>query len=640
MENILIFVDHEVDIPAVVEFCRENPRTRLIALNTMVMWELEKKNLEYSIPADHFDAHELRLLRENLYERTEQICDRLDELYINSIPEYTDGRHPPDHAFFHAIKCALNTLCSNLIYIGRTVDAIQPDRIILFQPSYHEIPFDYLLDPGKHFLFPRLIEIFTSVRSISLDVQASEKGTVSLLTPALISRQSLLRWILKIKAGVRTVKTQWRFSFQFRKSQSADDVRERLIPPLKICVKNLGASVGQFTRFMRLAKIGEVVDIDRVIGTGTTPSGEDRDGAFEKFWNEIQADGELNSLFTFEGIELFPVLREYLHFLFKSGLEQIEETTKGTAGFVSRNRPDAFLLPTITHFNSWAAAMVFRESGIPVVTWQHGSYAMFDPHTQPVHYDIKNADHFLVFGEGVRSSYFDEAKRWETEIKPVGSIDLDEIEIGKKSYGIAGRGDSEAAVKTVLIPLRCLDSGSHMPVIGDSYLTYPIAPYWHELKKMLLMFRDFSELRFILKLYSHNSLEDNPIIGFLQANDVKNVEVKDRPKFKSLLPKADLVIIDWPYTTLLESAKSGIPIICFKKNWELRDGVEELIERRCFITDDLNELSDLLDEFKRGTLPIRVGEDLLRLYGTHFGKGTCISRAVGSLVRIAESQRK
>ena len=75
---------------------------------------------------------------------------------------------------------------------------------------------------------------------------------------------------------------------------------------------------------------------------------------------------------------------------------------------------------------------------------------MFSPFTQPIYYDIMPADYFIVFGNGIKKVYENEAKKYFTEIIPVGSIPLDKIKgnIRRKSkINIAND-------KIIVMPLR------------------------------------------------------------------------------------------------------------------------------------------------------------------------------------------
>ena len=108
----------------------------------------------------------------------------------------------------------------------------------------------------------------------------------------------------------------------------------------------------------------------------------------------------------------------------------------------------------------------------------------------------------------------------------------------------------------------------------------------------------------------------------------------------NLLPAADLIIIDWPYTTLLEAARTNLPIICHKSFWRLRAGVEDLIKKRCFVADTMEDFRALLKKYLNNELPILKNDELLRRYGTLYNDGKSIQRAIKNLTRIAFQQKR
>lgn len=263
------------------------------------------------------------------------------------------------------------------------------------------------------------------------------------------------------------------------------------------------------------------------------------------------------------------------------------------------------------------------------MVWQHGSYAMFDPHTQPKYCDIKNADYFLCFGEGVKQAYKDEAKQYKTQIVPVGSSSLDQLEVNQVISNPTKK-QKYSTMKKVIMPLRGID----VSYLGDSYQIYPPDIYWIELQKVLTLFKEFPNTEFILKLYPANNLYDNPLINFLKTNKIKNVTLKTRPGFAFLLKKVDLIIIDWPYTTLLEGAKTNLPIICYQRYWMLREGVENLLRKRCYMSKNIETLRAFLKKFYRGTMTALKNEELLRQFGTYKNDGQSCLRTIEMMRKI------
>jgi len=182
----------------------------------------------------------------------------------------------------------------------------------------------------------------------------------------------------------------------------------------------------------------------------------------------------------------------------------------------------------------------------------------------------------------------------------------------------------------VLVPLR----GLNIPIIGDSYQSYPLDLYWRELQQMLTTFAEFPQLQFTLKLYPANTPLDNPIRDFVKTRGIKNVCMKYLRGFTKLLPGADLVVLDWPYSTLLEAISTPVPVICYRKHWPLRSGVGEMMSKRCFLAGCPEELNGFLRQYADGCLPVLDDRTLLREFGTNEDDGESLTRGLLALQGI------
>jgi len=101
-----------------------------------------------------------------------------------------------------------------------------------------------------------------------------------------------------------------------------------------------------------------------------------------------------------------------------------------------------------------------------------------------------------------------------------------------------------------------------------------------------------------------------------------------------VLPEADMVLLDWPYSTLLEAVCTDLPIICYERNWPLRDGVGQMIAKRCFLADNPDELEAILTKYCAGDLPVLTDRTLLGQYGNQGDDGGSIRRGIRQLDRI------
>jgi len=633
IKNIM-FVERERNVDEAVCHCEREDNNLIVALNSMVMWRLEKRGVPYKIPYDYYDMDELFYLKEDLYERTEQVCDYIDRRIFEFIPFFEEKQLKPAHALFHPIKCTLNALCQELLNIVRVLQSENPERVMVFEPPPERPNIILNLDPVRTNTYSKLISAALEKYNIS-EIIVEDKGSKEFSQSGIYEKirnasQRVYDFLKSLPPVIKVVRGQACESI--RNSKFDKELNINYFP--RVLVFKSTYSVDMMAEYIKARQAGKIVEFEKFRFHHKKKFRLELGDGVDKLWRSLERDADFNRLFTFEEINLIPTISKYLHYLLSRGLFEVADIYEKTNSILENESVDIFLLPTVTYPRDWASAMSCKNNGVAVVTWQHGSYGMFDPHTQPIYYDIRNADFFFVFGEGVKNAYLEEGKSWNTEIIPIGCCRLDQIHIEKNDRTNIHKKDGPC-VKTILVPLR----GLNIPIIGDSYQTYPLDVYWRELTKVLELFSKFPQIRFVLKLYPANTLKDNPLLDFLKTKGIENVVVKRRPRFAKLLSIADLIIIDWPYSTLLEATKTSIPIICYKKFWRLRPGVEDLIKKRCFITDSIQDLESLLESYLHNELPVLNDEELLCEYGVLYNDGNTIHRAVRFLAEIGSRER-
>lgn len=626
----IIFVERASDAVAAARLSGQSGDSTIIALNSSVMWELEKQNAPYRIGLDFYPRGELFDLKGDLYDRVEKVCVRLDEILVEQVSGFRDSQDEPLHlarAVFHSLNSLLNTLAQNLLNILRPCQALKPQRIGVYAPPPDRPHENLKLDPDRINLFFKLLQAVAEDQGIDLDVFDAFPRRGLWRKRIQNVRLFTARLITKGPAKLRDAFRRTPVASQHLVA-ALDGTRSSA---MRVFVPKQRYSAGMLARSLA----GQ--DIATVIGPlPVTAASQQEDQQlrrqFEKAWQVIRDDPRIAELFTFEEIGMLGLVDEYLRTLLRIGLIDAMRIYRQTRRMLARNPVDIMLLTTVVHPDGFGMALACRDEGIPVVTWQHGNYAMFEPHPQPAYYDIREADHFFAFGEGIKRAYTEYGRKWNTQIVPVGSAPLDRI------VGEAARASRRTprGRPTVLAPLR----GLNIPIIGDSYQSYPLDLYWRELQKMLVAFAKFSQLQFLLKLYPANTPLDNPIRDFLKTRGLKNIRMQYLRGFTTLLPTVDLVVLDWPYTTLLESISTPVPVICYRKYWPpLRNGVEEMIRKRCFLADSPEQLDDYLRQYTDGRLPVLDDRTLLREYGTNEDDGKSLTRGLLALQRICGQKK-
>jgi len=623
----VIFVERASDAAAAARLAGERGDSTIIALNSSAMWALDRLNAPYRIGLDFYPLEELCDFRENLYDRIEMICARLDEILVDQVPAFGDSQGEPLHlarGIFLPLKCLQNALTQNLLNILRPCLALEPQRICVYAPPPARPQESLYPDPDRFNLFYKLLRAVAEAKGIDLDVLDVPRRCGPWRKRVHTIRLLLAKLFDKGTAKLRDA---------FRRTPAPGPVPQAacdgtVSSAMRVFVPKPRYSAGMLARAMVCQGVGTVIGPP---AADTWPE-EDQQlpRQLEDAWRVIRDDPRIAELFTFEGVALLGLVAENVRTFLRMGLTEALRAYRQTRRKLARESVDVMLVSTVGHSDDLGMVLACRDEDVPVVIWQHGSYAMFDPHTQPGYYDIRDADHFFAFGEGTKRAFAAAGRKWDTQIAAVGSGPLDQMAV----EAAAAPRRAPSGRPTVLVPLR----GLNIPIIGDSYQSYPLDLYWRELQQMLATFAKFSQLQFVLKLYPANTPFDNPIPDFLKIRRIKNIRLQHLRGFTRLLPGANLVVLDWPYSTLLEAISTPVPVICYRKYWPLRSGVEEMIRKRCFLADSPEQLDDFLRQYTDGCLPVLNDQTLLRAFGTNEGDGRSLTRGLLALQRICDRE--
>jgi hypothetical protein len=624
MSSRLIFLERPEHTRKALKLIKSEGNSHVVALGANVMWALKRADQPFRIPYDYYDVGELRALNEELYKRTEDICDYLDRFLMEDIGYFGQNGFAPGHALFHPIKAALNTICHRMINIRAVLESERPSEVILYHDK-KAVGRTYRFFQKFSHIYLTLIDLVTKNLGIGLKVFYDDKHLR--LSRYKIEHAANIR-LGKIYSALKSGKNAIKLLGKSDYKKGRGGPIPRYNNAFTLMVLKNSYSIQALGRYAREKRLGQIFDLNQ-FSVPKAPNGASvLDADIERLWSKLCDDKDFISLFCFDDICLLHDFKKVFFGILQNGLTDAVQAHNKTRQALEKEMVSSLLLPTISYPDEWGCAQACREKSIPVLVWQHGSYAMFDPHTQPVYCDIKNADYFLCFGDGVKRAYEEKAKECGTKIIPVGSSALDAI---RGNEGLAKSNvRRNAGLRTVLMPLRGID----VSYLGDSYQVYPPDMYWREISEMLMMFKNLPGMKFILKLYPANSVFDNPLYEFIRANKIRNVALKKQPGFVQFLQDAELVIIDWPYTTLLESSRTRLPIICYEKRWPLRNGVEELIAKRCYVTKDIGTLQQFLEEFSKGELAPLENDELLCQYGNAKNDGKSSERAVEFLADI------
>ena len=307
-----------------------------------------------------------------------------------------------------------------------------------------------------------------------------------------------------------------------------------------------------------------------------------------------------------------------------------EETTE----VVKKGDAKAFLTSVFARCATHSAAQAARNSHIPVVTWQHGAYVAA---THPIvnYIDLMSSDVHFAFGEGVVKNHAEAAKRFGTQIVPIGSSSLEALYRApkpNKAKKIVGLTPG----KKVLLYVTTNFYQNNL------YISYPPPfsdnQFWRTQRAILDVLAKHDDYTAIVKTFPSPLYREPPVRSYANEKGFKNCQfVKDECTFTDLLPIADLLVIDFLSTPLLEALTTSKPIFVCTEHLHLDTQAQKLLEQRAFCYSELKKMVSALDKYlSEGKAEKDVdlnNREFLKAYGAS-------SQARGSSARAAKMLKK
>lgn len=598
-KKAIFLLEHEGQVKNCSKRLKEiKGRRLLVALSPFVMYELDKRGLSYKLIGDYYGPKELYKLGINNYKKVENICDIIDERIQNACPATAELSIRPALFSFYNLKIIYDAATIRLFQLSKLIDAEKPNVLYIYDSKRYPFGISemapYLLFDNRESIYARLLacegwDISVTVlphvpypEKTRQDVQKTREKKII---------QSLQRYPELYDLAAEAHAHGWRGLLGGLKNYLRTGKGARLLLfgagyNWDDCRGGL-RSVGISPLFIRMRD-------DLEYWTSANFSDKIGAGVLLETWGRLQADDEFRKFFTWGDVDFFPVVEERLRFLVERLTPACLNAYEKTAEMLKKRKIKAFLASTLSSCTRHSAAQAARNSNIPVITWQHGSYGNVD---QPmvIYNDLMNSDAHFVFGEGVVDKYTKPAKHFDTQLVPIGSPSLEALH--KMSY------PNKAKKIVALTPgKRVVLYVSVNFFQNNLYVSFPPAPsdnnFWYTQRAILDVLAKHGDYTVIVKTHPSRLYRESPMRLYAEENKFKNCQfIRDECAFTDLLPIADLFVIDLPSTTLLQALTTSKPIFVYTGHLHFDARALRLLERRAFCYRGLKSLINALDKY-------------------------------------------
>lgn len=637
LKKTVILLEHERQVKNCLKRLEEIKGQKLIiALSPFAMYELDKRGLSYKIPEDYYNPKELYKLGLDNYKKVEEICDVIDKKIQSACPTIAElGIKPALFSFYH-LKIIYDAATIRLFQLSKLIKAENPDILHVYNGKRCHFGISEmapcLFFDNRESIYARLLACEGWSMPVIVLHYVPQPEDFDVLKKSRENR--LMQWLRRHprlfdlaaetqRRGLRGFFNRLRDTLRAGKDQvllfgegyNWDDCREEL------------QSVGIDPIFTRMQDNLEYWISDKF-------SSKVDAGALCNVWEGLRIDDKFHKFFIWGNVDFFPVLEERLRFLIKRLTPTCLNAYEETAETIKNRKVKALLAPNFVSCTSRSASQAARNSNIPVITWQHGSYGYMN-YPMAIYNDLMSSDVHFVFGEEVVNKYTKVARRLGTRLVATGSPPLETL------FQMPTPNKVKKIVKLTQGKKVVLYAATNF-YQNNLYISFP-PPYsdneiWYTQRTILDVLAKHNDYATIVKTHPNPIYRDSPMRLYSKENKFENCQfVRAEYAFTDLLPIADLLVIDIPSTTLLQALTTSKPIFVYTGHLHLDAQAQKMLERRAFCYRDLKSLADALDKYlSEGKIDKRVSlndKKFLKAYGIS-------SQEKGSGLRAAKMLKK
>lgn len=621
-----------------------------MALDPEAEYALEKAGLPFALADDYYSEEEITKVGISNYDRVDQFCQYVDDWFEQRSESVKRFGLKPARFDVYPLKILFDAVSVRLIILRRILVQEKPVGVWAAPEEQEDTP----LDPFLFFrasIFARLLPSVCAGLGIPLKTWESGErctnvgptATLDMVNPGR-SRNPFAAAFRAYWPLVRDLGRGVCLSLGRRADASRPDLLVMDLNDREIRLVSASLIKGGACRLLYWSRKGRWVASlnpfrlmrlnDRGQRDGFVPSLAQE---VQKLWPQLVDDPGFRWFLLWEDVDVFSAVESRLGHVFTDLLVKAAELNLQARVIFDKTNIRALLMSQVALYWQRAVSAAAKDCGVRVVNLQHGMEG--ERHCPIVYYtECEGVDDFLTYGTGMADFCRRHYSRAAVPL-PTGSPALDQLQAstGSRKPDRMLRRLGLAPGKKIVVYCPTSSMGN------KSYITYSYpksdSRYFSIQRRIVETFRDYPSLQFVVKQHVGMPREF-PLGELIRDLRMENCwVVVEEPSFVDLLAVADLVILDSPTTTFLETLAMGKPVLVFNNCFRWESESLELFKRSVVYSDDLDAFIGIL----RGYLASgrfeearRDGSAYLRRFGTYLGDGRSADRAVEMIERIVQ----
>ncbi len=312
---------------------------------------------------------------------------------------------------------------------------------------------------------------------------------------------------------------------------------------------------------------------------------------FGEIIKKLSASDRFMRVFQQSDIDFYPLMEEKIVFFLKYTIPSAFNVFRKVSNLIRAKKLKGLLFSINYSAVSKSICMAFRKAGLPVIGWQHGG-TVAEQMNYSFHSELSTSDLFLTWGESSKKHRLNLVAKLspKPDLVVAGSVRLERI---KESSAT----DKQKILQKAGIPNK---QGPIIVYITTMYygpnLTSPSPPprsdnYLYQTQKTIINGLAKQKGVKIIKLFP-NLFYALPVLEeYCRTFKDKDVlTVRNEATATELFSIADVIIIDFPNTVIVEAVAFSKPICCLTKHFKLEKESLELLSKRAVLADTADEL--------------------------------------------------
>ncbi|WP_156164043.1 hypothetical protein [Methanosarcina sp. 1.H.T.1A.1] len=632
----LILLENENHVKDCISWLDEiKGEKQIVALTPFAVYELDKYGLEYNIPEDYYEPEELHQMGLENFKKVEDLCNLIDtEIQLNDNDYSELDIYPAMFSYYH-LKIMYDAITICVFQLSKIVNSEKPCAVYFYDSAKY--PFGvyesarYLLFNHKESLYSQILllniwnipqKILPSLPQYINEVSGLQKENVSdnlkkRAKQYLCDHPELYDIALTLKKRGFPGFVQW----------IKNDLRtNKEFPVLLFGAGYNWDDCNEDLRSQGIAPVYRITDDFHWLEEAIRQDS----GSLHTAWLNLQINPEFRSFFIMDGIDFYPLVIERLEFLVKQMSIACLFSVRHVMNLIAKKNIKAVIASTFSTCVGHSAAQAAHNSKIPVITWQHGGYGAMEIHPLVNYCDLISSDAHFVFGNGVIDSYLEAAKKYGTELVAVGSTSLESI-------------DNRETIK---MEDSKLNNGRNILYVTSSYVqtdkNISVFPpfsdilFWQTQKSIVDILGQHNNYTVTIKLHP-SSYDVHPLQYYsIDCGYDHFTFIRREESFTELLQKADAVIIDFPFTTLLQALTTKKPVFAYTGLVHYNENAQRSLSKRAICSRNLDEFLCKLDKYLTDNVyeANLKNNEFLEMYGIASREGTSKKRAPEELNKI------